>query len=136
MLPEAAELPFPAPEEHKQHYQDLETGTSPLQTLRDTLPASQKYSASQQRAAASALSLTPWPGEDEELGALSGHSGLTPRLLAKLLYEADLVPVPDAIPAHRVRLLNTSFPAKTTVKPIASSFPGTEGLLTSHAVLY
>lgn len=35
-----------------------------------------------------------------------GIQDLPHESLPKLLYEADLVPVPDAIPEHRVMLLN------------------------------
>lgn len=41
---------------------------------------------------------------------LMGFQDLPCRLLPKLLYETDLIPVPDAIPEHRVMLLNASFP--------------------------
>ena len=39
---------------------------------------------------------------------------LPDRLLSKLLYEADLIPVSDAIPEQRVTLLYASFPGTTT----------------------
>lgn len=49
------------------------------------------------------------------------------RLLPKLLYEADLIPVPDAIPEHRVMLLMPASQEKQPVKPYSFIFPRDRG---------
>lgn len=118
MLPEVAELSFPA-----------------LRGAQTTLPGSgnrpqpradiQKCSLCQ-AAESSCISSEP---EHDGLGKMRNWEllvdiqDLPHRLLPKLLYEADLIPVPDAIPEQRDSWYMPVSQEKQPVKPYSFIFP-------------